>query len=70
MNKVNKIPGKWRVRLHKIYSDFEEFQAYDAVYNIGKRLGFRSIKTLWEENPIIEGSVNPKDLRIYKGSRQ
>lgn len=53
----------WRMRLRKNYASLEEFEAYDSVYNLAKRLGYKSAKTAWRYNPMIEGSVNPSDFR-------
>lgn len=53
----------WRNRLRKNYASFEEFEAYDATYNLAARLGYKSAKTAWRYNPMIEGSVNPSDFR-------
>jgi hypothetical protein len=53
----------WRERLRKVYANFEEFCGWDHVYNIAQRLGYKSATTAWRANPMIEGSVNPKDFR-------
>lgn len=57
---------KWRDRLHNVYADLEEFRGYCRLYNIHKRIGFRSVIAAWRANPLIEGSVNPQDLRRIK----
>jgi hypothetical protein len=54
----------WQSRLQKQYEYFELFEAYDENYNNAKRLGYGSAKEAWEANPIIQGSVNPSDLRV------
>lgn len=53
----------WRNRLRKNYANFEEFEMYSEIYGISRRLGYKSAKTAWRANPMIEGSVNPDDLR-------
>lgn len=56
----------WQSKLQKIYANFEEFEAFCEVYNIHGRLGFKSIKGAWRVNPLIQGSVNPSDLKRVK----
>jgi hypothetical protein len=53
----------WRDRLRKVYSDLEEFIAYDELYGLAERLGFKSAKLAWVANPLVEGSVEPDDYR-------
>ena len=53
-----------RKKVHEIYDDYEDFLHYNSMFNIVERLGYPSPKTLWEENPMIEGSSNPKDFRV------
>lgn len=53
-------------RLHEDYADLEEFRNYSRMYGIAKRLGFRSAISAWRANPLIEGSVEPSDLRRVK----
>lgn len=56
----------WRARVRSIYSDADDMKRYDAVYSIAKRLGYESAEALWFDNPLIEGSVRPDDLRVVK----
>lgn len=37
--------------LKQTYSNLEELQHYDAIYNIAARLGFDSCEEAWEANP-------------------
>ena len=53
----------WRERLQRVYADFEEFSSYNELYSIAQRVGFRSAKRCWQANPLIEGSIEPSDLR-------
>ena len=53
----------WRERLRKVYGTFEEFCGWDHVYDTAKRLGYKSPQTAWRYNPMIEGSVLPRDFR-------
>lgn len=55
-----------RERIKNIYDDYQEFLIFNSMYNIAERLGYKSVRKLWEENPIIEGSSNPKDLKIHE----
>lgn len=57
---------KFKMKLHKVYADKEEFLAYDIVYGIAKRLGYKDPEKLWKDNPTVEGSTDPKDFRISK----
>lgn len=54
-----------RQRVREIYEDYEEFLLFNRMYNMHTRLNFPSARSLWEENPIIEGSSNPSDFRVY-----
>jgi hypothetical protein len=56
----------WQSKLKKVYSSFDEFEEYDAIYNIANRLGFNTTKKAWDTNPLIQGSTNPSDLRVVK----
>lgn len=56
------LPG-WRDTLRNVYSSFEEFEAYDAVYALAKRLGYADAAAAWKYNPTVQGSVNPGDYR-------
>lgn len=53
----------WQGRLRKNYSSFEEFEHYSEIYGISRRLGYQNAEEAWEDNPLIQGSVNPSDLQ-------
>ena len=53
----------WRARLRVVYNDFEDYYIMSKVYNIHKRLGYKTTRSAWNANPIVEGSVNPSDFR-------
>jgi hypothetical protein len=54
----------WRTRLRENYDEsFEQFAAYDEMYGISSRLGYDDPQAAWDENPVIEGGVLPKDFR-------
>lgn len=54
----------YQCRLQKNYSSFEEFEAYSDTYGVSARLGYKTAEQAWKANPIIQGSVNPSDLRV------
>lgn len=56
------LPG-WRAHLQQNYSSLEVFKAWDETYGLHGRLGFKTSEEAWEANPVIEGSVDPKDFR-------
>ena len=53
----------WQCKLQKNYANFEEFENFCEIYGLLPRLGFDSAKKAWDENPTIQGSVNPRDFR-------
>ena len=53
----------WQDKLQNIYDSMEEFIHYDEVYGLCKRLGYDDPEKCWQENPTIQGSVNPEDLK-------
>jgi len=55
----------YRCKLKKNYSSLKEFESYDEVYGLVKRLGFESAKEVWSANPTIEGSTDPGDYKVY-----
>jgi hypothetical protein len=61
----NVLTELWKSRLRKNYDDdYEQFVQYDSIYNIAARLGFESTEDAWDKNPMIQGGVNPKDLKV------
>ena len=71
MSKNKKIICKsgltgWQMKLQKSYNDINEFSVFCGLYNIHKRLGFKTIKSAWETNPMIQGSILPTDLCVVK----
>lgn len=53
----------WRSRLRTQYATPKEFAMYDLYNGLARRLGYRSPRTAWQANPVIEGSVRPDDYR-------
>lgn len=45
------------------YASFEEFAQYAEIYNLHKRLGYRTILGAWKSNPTVQSSVEPSDFR-------
>ena len=54
----------WQNKLQKEYSSLSEFKDYCRIFNIHRRLGFKTVKAAWECNPTIRGSVAPSDLSV------
>ncbi len=63
---LQELNEKWKKKLHAVYSNKEEFLDFDETYGIAKRLGYEDPEKLWAENPTIEGSTDPNDLKIVK----
>lgn len=53
----------WRSRLQAQYRSLDEFTIYSELYNLHARLGYYKPRAAWEANPVIEGSINPRDFR-------
>jgi len=54
----------WQMRLRDNYeNDFQSWLTYSETYGLAERLG-GTPEQLWDENPVIQGSVYPKDFRI------
>lgn len=53
----------WRSKLQDVYRDLTEFRAYCEIYGIHTRLGYRTVIGAWRNNPTIQGSIYPSDLR-------
>ena len=65
---ASKRTALWKNRLQKVYDSFEEFQSYAETYGLLERLGFATAEEAWEANPMIQGSTNPEDYKVVKGS--
>lgn len=53
----------WQGRLQENYANYEQFEAYAAIYSLHLRLGYEDSRAAWEANPVVQGSVNPSDYR-------
>jgi hypothetical protein len=49
-------------KLQKMYSSYKEFESYDEMFGLARRLGFDTAQDAWDENPTIQVSVNPDDF--------
>lgn len=56
----------WNSRVRKLYGTFQTLQSYDSAYGIAQRLGFPTCSSLWKDNPVIQGSVHPSDLKVLR----
>jgi len=63
---LNKDANYWKARVRKVYYSLEELIGYDETFNIAERLGYSSCESLWKENPVIGGSVNPEDFCVMR----
>ncbi len=59
----------WRGKLQSSYANIQEFIEYDEIFNLAGRLGYDDPVKCWDNNPMIEGSVNPSDFRIVGATR-
>lgn len=53
-------------KLQSNYSSYEEFKSFSMIYNLHKRLGYKSPLSAWEHNPHIQWSTNPSDFKKFK----
>jgi hypothetical protein len=59
----------WRDRVRAVYFSLDELKAYDRVYNIARRCGFKTAEDLWNTNPVIGGSTKPSDFGLARGRK-
>jgi hypothetical protein len=60
----------WKSRLRDKYDNsFGLFEAYDLVYNLSHRFGFSSAEAAWEANPMIQGGMDPGDLKVVPAGK-
>jgi hypothetical protein len=60
----------WRGHLRGNYDSFGDFKYWCDIRAIHTRLGYKTPETAWRANPLIEGSVNPSDLRRVPRKRK
>jgi len=57
----------WKSKLRDNYdNDIEQFRSYAETYGLLSRLGYDTVEQAWEDNPMIQGSTNPKDFGVCK----
>jgi hypothetical protein len=57
----------WQMRLRDVYeNDERQWRYFSTVYNLARRLGFRSMRSAWSANPMVRGSTNPRDYSAVK----
>ena len=61
-------PQTWQQTVQEVYATPAELRAYDRIYGTVRRCGYRSVKRLWEENPRIGGSVNPRAFGLARST--
>jgi hypothetical protein len=54
----------WQARIQDVYASFSVFADYCFIYNNHARLGFDTPEEAWEANPVIQGSVLPRDYKV------
>ncbi len=58
-------------RLRDSYQNFEEFKAFAEMYGIHTRLGYKTPETAWRANPLVQSSVEPRDLcKVLKSGKR
>lgn len=60
------MPKTWIARVQENYTSLDEFETYCGAYGLAERCGYDSVQKLWDDNPLIGGSVNPDDFGIVK----
>ena len=59
-----------RYRLRDNYYSYQEWENYAEMYGLHTRLGFKSPKTAWRANPLVESSTIPSDCcKVVAGRR-
>ena len=56
----------WQARLQSVYDSEAEWLAYDEIYGLAGRLDYSDPQQAWQDNPLIQGSVNPSDYQRVK----
>lgn len=60
--------NKWYDRLQGVYSSIGELLRYNRIYGVVRRLGYSDANKLWEDNPMLCGSADPKDFGVAKAN--
>lgn len=61
---ASQVKTAWVDHLQNVYTDFNEFLAWDEIYKLSGRLGFNTPEEAWEANPVVHGSTYPDEYRI------
>jgi hypothetical protein len=56
----------WRGNLHEVYTDFNDWKLWAESHGLHKKLGYKTPEATWDDNPMVEGSVQPSDYRKVK----
>lgn len=65
------ITEMWHSKVQDNYSSLEELCEYDEIYGILERINqsggsYETCEDLWNDNPEIQGSTDPKDFGLKK----
>lgn len=52
----------WKSRVRAVWASLAELKEYDRIYGVAKRCGYQTAARMWQENPVVGGSTNPKDF--------
>lgn len=64
------VKRKTRCHVRGRYTNFEEFEHCCGVYGLHDRVGYKDPLSMWNDNPMIESSVDPRDFRIVKSRKK
>ena len=53
----------WRKKVRDVYSSLQELEGFSETFSIAERVGYKDAATLWDDNPFLIGSTDPRDLR-------
>lgn len=61
----------WHDKIQNVYNSFDEFKKYDEIYGLFDRINrsgnWRTLRQMWNDNPVIQGGTNPANFGLYKG---
>lgn len=53
----------WQTKLQNNYDSYDEWKAYAMNYGLHSRLGYKTPRDAWNDNPMIQGSTRPEDFK-------
>jgi len=57
----------WQRKLRTNYCKLVVWQAYCDIYGSHFKLGFKTPEAAWKANPVIQGTIDPRDFcRVFK----